>query len=142
MAIVYFDEPYYESQSSIQEGWDEDNGLRKFYRYDDHVYADLGVRVHENVFYLVKETPCGYWIRHSWDVNGEYKKWMKKGAVRQFACETKEQAMVSFKARKARQISILNAQLQRAHSALNTNIEDAVPKEFPDFLTKRDCLTE
>jgi hypothetical protein len=40
------------------------------------------------------------------------------GAHRQFACPTRDEALASFKARKRRQVKILNAQIEAAKRAL------------------------
>lgn len=117
--------------------YQEDEGIsdkKKFYRYEDR----YGQSIDELVFYLVKETPCGWWIRRSWDYREEYKRWIKKDALRSYACETKEQAMESFKARKRRQIQILKRQLADAKIALRfaKNKENIHNREFEDFITK------
>jgi len=47
------------------------------------------------------------------------KKFVLTGATKRFACPTKEEALKSFKARKRRQISILEAQAKHAREALH-----------------------
>ena len=86
------------------------------YRYEDHEYANIGVRVEMRKFRVIKETPCGYWVKlfESFDDT----KWVSKTAKKRFAYPTMSQALTSFKARKRRQIEILQAQIDRARSAL------------------------
>lgn len=84
----------------------------KFYRYDDTVYADIGVRVNKFEYELIRETPKGYWI------NAYGEKWISKTAKKRFAYPTEEEALESFKARKKRQIEILEYQLRNARMAL------------------------
>ena len=86
------------------------------YRYEDHEYANIGVRVEMRKFRVIKETPCGYWVKlfESFDDT----KWVSKTAKKRFAYPTMSQALTSFKARKRRQIEILQAQINRARSAL------------------------
>lgn len=140
MAIV-FEDIFRPRNMPMRHSWDEDTDKKKFYRYVDR----YGQHIDEQVYYLVKETPCGWWIRHSWDYREEYKKWIKKKAYRKFACETKEEALESFKARKNRQIWILERQLQDAKRALRfaINKENIHNREFEDFIEKDEMdLTE
>jgi uncharacterized DUF497 family protein len=89
-----------------------------FYRYEDVLYYNMGVKVNEIRFVLVKETPKGYWIKHTWDNQDEYKKWVSNDGKKRHAYPTKEEALINFKARKNRQIKILSARLENAKNAL------------------------
>jgi hypothetical protein len=75
-----------------------------------------GVRVDRRKFEVIKETPCGYWIRlyESFDD----KKWVSKVAKKRFAYPSRSEALTNFKARKRRQMEILQAQLNQATAAL------------------------
>lgn len=64
-------------------------------------------------FRVLKWTPCGAWIEHGFD-----KKFVLLTARKQFACRTKEEAAMAFRARKKRQIHILKSQLAEAITAL------------------------
>lgn len=90
----------------------------KFYRYVDRVYANIGVRVELSEFYLLKETPKGYWISYQWDKKGDYKRWVSKNGKSRFAYPTREEALYNFKKRKQRQITILKGKLNDAKIAL------------------------
>jgi hypothetical protein len=105
----------------------------KFYRYEDVQYTD-GPRIHELVLYLVRETPCGYWIsprRHYNEADedkwffyyGDRKRWVSKTTRKRYAYPTKAEAMANFKARKRRQIDILEYRLNRAKKALQSVCE-------------------
>jgi hypothetical protein len=85
------------------------------FRFEDTMTAD-GVRVDRRKFKVIKETPCGYWILlyESFDD----KKWVSKVAKKRFAYPVLDDAITSFKARKRRQIEILEAQVLQARSAL------------------------
>jgi len=106
---------------------------KEFYRYEDVQYED-GPHICERVFYLVRETPSGYWIspwRHYNEVEeGEFfsmynrKRWVSKTSRKRFAYPTRKDAMISFKARKCRQVEILTYQLSRAKLALDMANED------------------
>lgn len=100
----------------------------EFYRYDDVLY-EHGPHIHLSTFYLVRETPCGHWISSSrhysersegeWFFNiDERKRWVSKTSRKRFAYPTKKQAMESFRARKRRQIDILEHRLKHAKQAL------------------------
>lgn len=95
-----------------------------FYRYVDVAYApmadefgerrgsgDLKVELRE--YPLVRRTPKGVWI----DDYG-HERFVLLSARRKFACETKEDAMESFIARKRRQLEIYNARAERAKRAI------------------------
>lgn len=93
----------------------------KFYRYEEYLVYPGQLRISLKIFYLIKETPCGYWIGKS---NNEFtqfherKRWVSKTSRKRFAYPTKQEAAESFKARKKRQIQILGAQLDVARRAL------------------------
>jgi len=82
--------------------------------------------VFELVFYLVKETPKGYWISsyRNYDKNvhltflGDYPRWVSKTSRKRYAYPTREEALEGFKARKRRQIAILKNRLEQAQAAL------------------------
>ena len=93
-----------------------------FYRHTETSY-ESGVQLDVKEYKLVRETPKGYWIIDDlWDYDEEsvetYKKWVSKTARKRWAYPTKEEALVSFKARKRRQIRILTYQLSEAKTAL------------------------
>jgi hypothetical protein len=85
------------------------------YRFKD-IRDTMGIRVIKKKFKVVKETPCGYWVRLYYSFND--KKWVSKVAKKRYAYPTEQEAMTNFKARKRRQIEILSAQLQDAKVAL------------------------
>jgi len=100
--------------------------MMKFYRYIDQPnYGDWdGVKIREDILYLIKETPCGYWVSYdpyydSKDIHfrGNRKRWISKTSKKRFAYPTREEAKISFKARKAMQIKILLYQLENAKNA-------------------------
>ena len=88
------------------------------YRYDS-IYYESGPRVDLEEFDMVKETLCGWWIKQA-GIHYDYgKKWVSKTAKKRHAYPTKEEALISFKARKKRQISILKARLSGAEYELD-----------------------
>jgi len=87
-----------------------------FYRYDQIEYED-GPALRESTFSLIKETPCGWWIFQAYPFNNPKKRWVSKTARKRFAYPTRKEALVNFIARKRRQISMLNYQLDRAGQA-------------------------
>ena len=98
----------------------------KLYRYEDVSYGILNdweevvgsyVKVEERNYEVIKETPKGYWIKlfSSFDE----KKWVSNNAKNRFAYPTKEEALFNFKARKKRQIQILESRLKKAKEALD-----------------------
>lgn len=63
---------------------------------------------------VVRETPKTYLVEH-WGLRRR----VLKGAHKQFACPTKEAALVSYQARKERQARILRGQLRRTEARLS-----------------------
>lgn len=101
------------------------------YRFDDVKYASLDefdnitrptVQVQQRRFKVISETPCGYWINlfESFDD----KKWVSKTAKKRYAYPTIEEARISFKARKLRQLQILETQISQVKQAIAL-----IPKE-------------
>lgn len=98
----------------------------EFYRYRDMVFVDLDgtpqhLEVVQETFYLVRETPCGWWIHHDkhYDSYSFIRPvWVSKTARKRYAYPTREEALESFRRRKQRQIQILKFHLHKAESAL------------------------
>ena len=104
-----------------------------WYRYNDITYAPSvnewgdseghgDTKVEESTYKVEKVTPKGVWIRQWWGVNsfsGSDKRFVLTDARKRYACPTKEDAMVSFLARKNRQLGILKAQTRRVEIAIN-----------------------
>lgn len=99
--------------------------MDRLYRYEEKVCAS-GVETFDELFsapdvwVLLQEhkvtgtTPKGVWI----DYFG-IKKFVLLTAHKQFACETKQEALTSFIARKTRQLRILKAQTANIEVALS-----------------------
>ncbi len=96
------------------------------YRYNDVMHAPsvdeydnpIGsgrLVVELSKYRIVRKTPKGCWIYWS----GLREKFVLLTGRKRFACETQDEAMDSFVARKSRQIKILKAQLERAELALS-----------------------
>ena len=90
-----------------------------FYRYDSHTVDEYGtVRIYLRTFEVVRHTEKGVWLQspNSWYPKPE--KFVLLNAQKMYACPTKEEALVSFKARKEKYIRILKSRLQSAEDAL------------------------
>jgi len=93
-----------------------------FYRYEDIQYED-GVRVHEVIYNLIKETLCGWWIQvnHDYPFSSsswqEKPRWVSKASRKRLAYPTRQEAIKGFLARKARQISIYKYRMEQAEEA-------------------------
>lgn len=74
-------------------------------------YPSISLRLEE--YEIIKETPCGFWIRTS---HGD--KFVNMQARKKFACASKEDALASYIARKNKQVKILNGQLKKARLGL------------------------
>jgi hypothetical protein len=88
------------------------------YRYNGVLYGDGNgytyIRVYLSKYPITKKTNKGIWI----DIFGR-KRFVLLSARKKYACLTQEEALESFKARKNRQIRILNSQLTHAKEALD-----------------------
>lgn len=62
---------------------------------------------------VIRETPKGVWL----DVYGS-ERFVRRDARKRWACPTKEEAIESFRARKARQAKILRAKLRHVDEVL------------------------
>lgn len=83
-----------------------------FYRYEGY---DL-LKAEEWV--AVKETTHGWWIRPPWPTDGTGNKFILKDAKKRHAQPTKKEALISYIARKNRQIWHLERQLTKAKEGL------------------------
>jgi len=72
-----------------------------------------------NTYKVLRHTPKGVWISMYGGISySTEQKFILLSARKRFACPTVEEALVSFKARKQRQIKILKGQLKQAEEAL------------------------
>lgn len=91
----------------------------KFYRYiledisSEHI-VDANMKLLE--FDLVRETNKGYWINNEVFL---HLKWISKTSRKRFAYPTKEEALVSFKARCRKRLRIAEHQVKLCHIVLN-----------------------
>lgn len=90
-----------------------------FYRFEDVVYAASldefddptgRLEVVRRRYRVVKTTPCGVWL----DIG----RFVKTSGRKRYAWPTEAEALVSFQARKQRQLYILRAQASRVERAL------------------------
>ena len=100
--------------------------MKTYYRLRDY-YTEYGTTIELEKFYVVKETPCGVWVKsqfapewYSYEdlKKHRYLKWIHNGATRKHCYPTLKEAIHSFKKRKIRQASILNSQLRQVQTVL------------------------
>jgi hypothetical protein len=109
-----------------------------WYRFEDVVYASMPDEYDEPTgpgrlevvlrrYRVVKVTPCG--------VQLDIGRFVKTTARKRFACPTEAEALESFKARKRRQLGILQAQASRVQRALDIVARRTPqPNELPALL--------
>lgn len=86
--------------------------LYRYYEVDYGEYAtDIKVKCEE--FNVRRTTPKGYWIRSPHAYRGG-ERWVSNYSKKRYAYPTKKEALISFIARKRRQIGILSYQLEKA----------------------------
>ena len=99
------------------------NMADKAYRYvdrlhftgDDDYTCSVYVTIYLEEYNIIKETPKGMWVVSPY---GGRKHFVNLISRKKFACLSKEEALISFKARKERQIRVLESQLGHAKIAL------------------------
>jgi hypothetical protein len=99
----------------------KDNPLGYLYRYESRLDCDYeGGPIKAYIWLkkcpIISLTPKGVWIE-CWN-HGKEKKYVCLTARKKYACETKEQALESFIARKERQILLLKYTLEHVEDAL------------------------
>src|ERR1017187_10942745 len=108
----------------------------RFYRFSDCPWTDQHGAIESN-WYMVKETPKGYWIAEQWDSQATYKKFVLKDGRKRFAYPTREQAFDAYLKRKEKQVTILTHQLDKARMRLVHNktvgIPEIIPTSEPEF---------
>jgi len=100
--------------------------------YRAYVQDGIEPKVEYDTYEVVKETPCGYWIVHEYDIGPyEYemkqedpdvrslKKWVHKHSRKRYAYPRKKEALGSLIARRTKQVSILKARLDQAQRELS-----------------------
>jgi len=75
------------------------------YRYEEVNY-ESGIRICLRRYEILRKTPKGAWIIHFQGTKQE--KFILLTAMKQFACETVDKALISFKFRKLKQLKIWN----------------------------------
>ncbi len=117
-----------------------------WYRYEDIRHAsfdgdgDVGgevyVKLYLRTLYVEKVTPKGVWL--SFSVVGGVQRFVLLDATKCYANPTKEAALESFRARKAKQTRILERQLKHIRSALCQ--ADSVERRLaPEPITAERC---
>ncbi len=103
-----------------------------WYRYNDvhyappldELYRPCGkgqVKLELREFKVLRHTPKGVWLVYligTWTGGEEDKRFVLRDSRKRYACPTKEEALVSYTARKKSQVSKLRAQLSSAEEAL------------------------
>ena len=99
--------------------------LYRYHNYRDTAFVEK--------FYVVRETPCGYWIRSvdEWD---EKERWVSNSTRKRFAYPTEKEALKGFIARKKRQLEFLESNIRCAKLA-KTDGENKL-KEIEDVESK------
>ena len=85
-----------------------------YWRYDSVWYGNDTVKVYLCQYTIDKRTPKGVWV-----TDGYTRKHVLHDARKKFAYPSVQEALVSFQARKVRQVQIVRAQLRHAEIALS-----------------------
>jgi hypothetical protein len=95
------------------------------YRYVLDASGQTMVTAYRCIFYVIKETPQGYWVVPSWciplpseDGCKEHRRWVSKDSRKRYCYPSDREAWVSFQARQARRLGILREQLKEAEAAV------------------------
>lgn len=110
-------------------GFNEMN-VAKLYRFETYRTSETGRGLTVVEFPIIGETPQGWWIK---DDYGLKKRWVSKTAKKRYAYPTREEAMESFKARKAAFIKHARNMLRVAE--IDLGIADGILREdFKQYL--------
>jgi len=98
--------------------------------YRAYVQDGIEPKVEYDTYEVVKETPCGYWIVHEYDIPlydydikrryflKDHTRWVHKHSRKRYAYPTKKEALNSLIIRRTRQVDILKARLDQANMEL------------------------
>lgn len=100
-----------------------------FYRFDETAYVDGSVEVHMARYYMVRETPKGWWLS-CWREGGGGDIWVSKTAHKRHAYPTQEEAIESFRARKRAQLRHAKRSEDIANAALRAVSEACAENEY------------
>jgi len=105
-----------------------------------HVEGRIQTRMER--FPVLKKTPCGAWINTGSDYPGYEvsKKFVRlfqqdMPTFKRWACPSEEEAIVSYRRRKASQVKILRGQLLRAEAELKEASRPGFKPDEPIYLT-------
>jgi hypothetical protein len=79
-----------------------------------------------------RRTPCGVWIQDPWAYPVKLR-FVNLTKVKQYACETKDAAKVSFLARKKRQLAILRSRIAMIEGAVERIESDEIGEHYSSF---------
>ena len=96
-------------------------------------YVDMCDTVLLEEHHVVRRTPCGAWIKDPYVVYPEKTRFVNLKATKQFACETKAAAEVSFYARKKRQLKILRARIEMVEAAVERMKAGELGEQYSSF---------
>lgn len=85
-----------------------DDETEYLYRYMEYYY-ETGIDINLQRYKIIKRTPKGAWIKYYNEIG---KKFVLLSARKQFACETVELALESFKYRKIKQFKIYESKVK------------------------------
>ena len=100
-----------------------------FYRFDATSYVDGSVEVHMARYYMVRETPKGWWLSH-WMNSDVWHVWVSKTARKRYAYPTPEEALEGFRARKRAQIRHATKMLNVGNAALRAVSEACADNDY------------
>ena len=95
-------------------------------------YADACDTVLLERHRVVRRTPCGAWVRDPYSYP-EKLRFVNLTKVKQFACETKEAAKVSFFARKKRQLAIMRSRIEMIEAAVDRLKSGEIGEQYTSF---------
>ena len=107
------------------------SGEEYWYRLVDGDWSYVG-DIYIERYEVLRHTPCGVWIAYD-DGYGMGEKFVLQpsGTARRFAYPTMEQALMSYRYRKLRQVQHKRAELERAEAQLRSaeNIQTLTPED-------------
>jgi len=110
------DEYWYRCEYRVIADYDYDPEMEEF---------EKQLRLIYNRYRVISHTSCGVQL----DIDYKKTRFVLKDAKKKYACSTKEEALISFVARKKRQLAILISQTAHVRAAIKLGLKEQKEKE-------------
>ncbi len=111
--------------------------MSMLYRFEDYMDEDGSLGIRLTSVQVISETPQGYW--YSWpNFMPTDKKWTSKTGARRKWCDTRDDALSSYKYRKQHELRFVTARLRKVKGIL-AHLDTVNPNDTTTFRDRRFC---